>query len=112
MSELVTSAFSSISMKSIFTRALVRSQGIVTLSIHITTVCSIQTLIYVCENKIPSVYESYFDIVWYLGLLLTCAVGSISLISIFTSAFVGYQGIVTLSIYITVVFSFSAIVGI
>ena len=55
---------------------------------------------------------SYFDIVWYLGLLLTCAVGSISLISIFTSAFVGCQGIVTLSIYITVEFSFSAFVGI
>ena len=47
MSELVTCAFSSISLKSIFTHALVRSQGIVTLSIYITTVCSVQTLIYV-----------------------------------------------------------------
>ena len=51
MSELVTCAFSSISLKSIFTRALVRSQGIVTLSIHVTTVCSVQTLIYVLDNK-------------------------------------------------------------
>ena len=64
MSELVTYAFSSISLKSIFARALTRSLGVVTLSIHITTVCSVQTLIYVCENKISSVYESYFDIVW------------------------------------------------
>ena len=47
MSELVTYAFSSISLKSVFTRALIRSRGIVTLSIHITTVCSVQTLIYV-----------------------------------------------------------------
>ena len=51
MSELVTCAFGSISLKSIFTRALVRSQGIVTLSIHITTVCSIQTLICVLSDE-------------------------------------------------------------
>ena len=55
MSELVTCAFSSISLKSIFTRALVRSQGIVTLSIHITTVCSVQTLIYVWDNKMNTI---------------------------------------------------------
>ena len=51
MSELVISAFSSISLKSIFTGALIRSQEIVTHSIHITTVCSLQTLIYVWDNK-------------------------------------------------------------
>ena len=55
MSGLVTCAFGSISLKSIFTRALVRSQGIVTLSIHITTVCSVQTLIYVWDNKMNTI---------------------------------------------------------
>ena len=45
MLNLVTSAVGSISMKSIFTRALVRSQGIVALGIHITIVYSIETLI-------------------------------------------------------------------
>ena len=65
ISELVTSAFSSISLKSIFTRALIRSQGIVTLSIHITTVCSVQTLIYVWDNKMNIIrIWSYFDLVW------------------------------------------------
>ena len=51
MLQKVTCAFGSISTKSIFTLAAVRSQGIVTLSIHITVVCSVSTFVQVLRIK-------------------------------------------------------------
>ena len=51
MSELVTCAFSSISLKSIFTRALIRSQGIVACRITLTAMFTRQALVYVYKRK-------------------------------------------------------------
>ena len=51
MSELVTCAFSSISLKSIFTRALIRSQGIVACRVTLTAMFTRQALVYVYKRK-------------------------------------------------------------
>ena len=51
MSELVTCAFSSISLKSIFTRALIRSQGIVACRVTLTVMFTRQAFVYVYKRK-------------------------------------------------------------
>ena len=48
----VTCAIVFILLKSIFTRVVVRSQGIVTLSIYIRDICFFTRIIYVVENKV------------------------------------------------------------
>ena len=124
MSELVTSAFSSISLKSIFTRALVRSQGIVTLSIHITTVCSVQTLIYVLDNKmnIISIWRLFFTCSGCTSFrlhasvsccqirILTSTVCLISLVSFLAPAGVRSNGVIACGITLTAMFTRQALV--
>ena len=48
---IVTGAVDSISIKSIFARAVIGSQGVVTNSINITAVCSVGTLVKIYNNK-------------------------------------------------------------
>ena len=45
MLQMVTSAVNSISMKSVFARAVVGTEGVVTHSINITAVCFVGTLV-------------------------------------------------------------------
>ena len=51
MPGLVTYAFSSISLKSILTRALIRSQGVVACRITLTAMFTRQALVYVYKRK-------------------------------------------------------------
>ena len=51
MLQIVTSAVNSISMKSLFARAVVGTEGVVTHSINITTVCFVGTLVNIEHNK-------------------------------------------------------------
>ena len=122
MPELVTSAFSYISLKSIFTRALVRSQGIVTLSIHITTVCSVQTFIYVWDNKMNIIrmwrlfcsgftnFRIHASVSCCLIRILTSTVCLISLISFLAPAAVRSNGVIACRITLTAMFTRQALV--
>ena len=118
--ELVTSAFSSISLKSIFTRALVRSQGIVTLSIHITTVCSVQTLIYVWDNKMNiirmwrlfwlALAARIFVLMWTFPVVKLNKICLISQISFLAPARVWSNGVIACGITVTAMFTRQALV--
>ena len=51
MLQIVASAVNSISMKSVFVRAVVGTEGVVTHSINFTAVCSVGTLANIEHNK-------------------------------------------------------------
>ena len=66
MLQTVTCAFGSISTNSIFTLAVERSQGIVTLSIHITVVCSVSTFVQVQRIKKEESFVQNLLLCFYL----------------------------------------------
>ena len=122
MSGPVTCAFGSISLKSIFTRALVRSQGIVTLSIHITTVCSVQTFIYVWDNKMNIIrmwrlfcsgftnFRIHASVSCCLIRILSSTVCLISLISFLALAGARSNGVIACGITLTAMITRQALV--